>query len=112
MAYGLCDCICWASPPPVFWSFSSILMFLQLLQKTKQKSNSPKSKNIRLFGEGKLVLLCVGGELLDELGGQVAEPAIGDQQFVFSPAAKTPTHRTFHSAASLRSTIVEIKEGL
>lgn len=56
-----------------------------------KKNDSPKSKNVGLFGEGKLVLFCVRGELLDELGGQVTEPAIGDPQFVFSPAERTTT---------------------
>lgn len=56
-----------------------------------KRNDSPKSKNVGLFGEGKLVLFCVRGELLDELGGQVTEPAIGDPQLVFSPAERTTT---------------------
>lgn len=56
------------------------------------KANSPKSKNVRLFGEGKLVLFCVRGQLLDEFGGQVTEPAIRDPQLVFSPAEKITIH--------------------
>lgn len=56
-----------------------------------KENDSPKSKNVGLFGEGELVLFCVRGELLDELGGQVTQPAVGDPQFVFSPAERTTT---------------------
>lgn len=49
---------------------------------------SPKSEDVGLLGERKLVLLGVGRQLLDELGRQVTEPAVGDPQFVFPAAVK------------------------
>lgn len=45
----------------------------------------PECKDIRVFGEGELVLLCVGRQLADDLWGQVAQPAILDTQLVITP---------------------------
>lgn len=47
----------------------------------------PKSKDVRLLGERKLVLLSVRCQLLDKLGCQVTQPAIRDPQLVFPAAA-------------------------
>lgn len=50
--------------------------------------HSPESKDVWLFAEGKLVLLRVWRQLLDDFGGQVTQPAVRDPQLVFSPAAE------------------------
>ena len=38
-----------------------------------------------MFGEGELVLLCVGRQLADDLWSQVAQPAVLDTQLVITP---------------------------
>lgn len=50
------------------------------------RKDSPQCKDIRVLGEGQLVLLGVRRELTDDLGGQVAQPAILYPQFVLPPA--------------------------
>lgn len=45
----------------------------------------PKRKDVRVFGEGELVFLCVGRQLTDDLRGQVAQPAALDTQLVITP---------------------------
>lgn len=59
-----------------------------LRQQRRTRWHSPESEDIWLFGEGKLVLLCVWWQLLDELRGQVTQPAVWDPEFVFTTAAK------------------------
>lgn len=57
---------------------------------------SPQCKDIRVLGEGQLVLLGVWRELADDLRGEVAQPAVLDPQFVLPPA-KTRSHtRGYH----------------
>lgn len=46
------------------------------------RAHLPKGKDVRVLGEGELILLCVGGQLADDLWCQVAQPAILDTQFV------------------------------
>lgn len=58
------------------------------LLRQRRRWHSPESEDIWLFGEGKLVLLCVWWQLLDELWGQVTQPAVWDPEFVFTTAAK------------------------
>lgn len=79
--------------------FSNIKLTYCIEEQTRGswvRGHSPKSKNIWLLGEGKLVLLCVGRELLDDFWGQVTQPAVGDPQFVFSPAPEWENVQTLH----------------
>lgn len=48
--------------------------------------DSPQCKDIRVLGEGQLVLLGVRRELTDDLGSEVAQPPILDAQLVLPPA--------------------------
>lgn len=57
------------------------------LQQRRTRWHSPESEDIWLFGEGKFVFLCVWRQLLDELRGQVTQPAVWDPEFVFTTAA-------------------------
>lgn len=50
----------------------------------------PERKDIRVLGEGELVLLCVRGQLADDLWGQVTQPAILDTQLIFPSAEAKP----------------------
>lgn len=45
----------------------------------------PEGKDVRVLGEGELVLLCVGRQLTDDLWRQVAQPATLDAELVFPP---------------------------
>lgn len=45
----------------------------------------PQCKDVRVLGEGELVLLRVGRQLADDLGCEVAQPAILDAQLVLPP---------------------------
>lgn len=54
----------------------------------------PKGKDVRLFGEGKLVFCCLGGELTDELRSQMTQPAAWDPQLILSPAGERQTEKT------------------
>lgn len=50
------------------------------------RRDSPQREDIRVLGEGQLVLLGVRRELADDLGGEVAQPAVLDPQLVLPPA--------------------------
>lgn len=52
--------------------------------------DSPQCKDIRVLGEGQLVLLGVWGQLPDDLRSQVAQPAVLDPQLVLPPANTEP----------------------
>lgn len=43
---------------------------------TASTGHLPECKDVRVLGEGELVLFCVRRQLADDLWGQVAEPAI------------------------------------
>lgn len=58
--------------------------------KGRGAAHLPERKDIRVLGEGELVLFCVRGQLADDLRGQVTQPAVLDAQFVFSPAEAKP----------------------
>lgn len=58
--------------------------------KGRGAAHLPERKDIRVLGEGELVLFCVRGQLADDLWGQVTQPAILDAQLVFSPAEAKP----------------------
>lgn len=68
--------------------FNTRLSCVNPLRQRRTRWHSPESEDIWLFGEGKLVLLGVWRQLLDELRGQVTQPAVWDPEFVFTTAAK------------------------
>lgn len=52
----------------------------------------PKGKDVRLFGERKLVFCSLGGELTDELRSEMTQPAAWDPQLILSPTGERHTH--------------------
>lgn len=54
-----------------------------------QGGRLPEGKDVRVLGEGQLVLLRVGGQLADDLGRQVAQPAVLDAQLVLPPGKQS-----------------------
>ncbi len=48
----------------------------------------PKGKDVRLFGERKLVFCGLGGELTDELRSEMTQPAAWDPQLILSPTGE------------------------
>lgn len=66
--------------------------------KGRGAAHLPERKDIRVLGEGELVLFCVRGQLADDLWGQVTQPAILDTQLIFSPAEAKPRKALFCSS--------------